>query len=693
MIFVAKGDMIQLKNIIFLLLLIVCTQFALTQTSIDSSAVIYGWQLEDNYITPEKAEIDTNLVNFQLHNPVYRKYNSLTTLGSNGSAYLANSFFQRSNQDDLLFLNSYKDYLHTYENTLYINSRKPFTHLQYITSWPKSDREEVFKAFHSQNINSKWNIGFDIAFIADKAQYKYIDVQQRRFSIFSSYNSDNYTLHASFNLNRNAYGENGGVVDTSYYGDWDFTKNISTSFTGGDGTGSSPYEAYVTNRLRYIDGMVSQSFKILTIGNKNDSTENSIAQPIISHVLKIRRAAKIYENSAAINNQYYDNIYSNISETYDSAAEYRIANKLQLDFKTKLRKKVIAGVYGSINHEYLKYTHYSLLDTSLVDSSLYGVMPNGQIPRANYRYTSIPGNGVVNYDTIYDINSVENMSNIFVTAGLYGKFWTHFESRFNATLYIQGYKAGQTKLDGIINTNVEILKRPYQLLIAGSLENIKPSYQLNNYYSNHYMWSNDFDFINKVHLSSKLVAPSNGFEIEGHYALLNNFIYLTDSMPNVYNKPISVSALTVQKEFIVWKFHSFNKLTYQVSENRSIIEIPSLLFFNSTYIDHTWLFKLTDGRLRTMMGVDIYYNTAFNGYNYIPALSLFAQPSNSGTTGSVGNHPYVDVWLNIRLKRTRFFFKYEHVNQSKDNQEHFYAVNYPSKLRTLTFGLSWTFYD
>jgi hypothetical protein len=196
--------------------------------------------------------------------------------------------------------------------------------------------------------------------------------------------------------------------------------------------------------------------------------------------------------------------------------------------------------------------------------------------------------------------------------------------------------------------------------------------------------------VNKVNLSGKLAAPVNKFEIEGHYSLLNNYIYYSDSLPLVYERPINITALTVQKEFVFWKIHSFNKLTYQVSENSSIIEIPSLIFFNSSFIDHTWQFKMTGGSLRTLFGVDVYYTSKFRGYNYIPALSMFYQ---QGESEFVGNYPFIDVWMNVRLKRTRFFLKYEHANASNDNLHHFYAVNYPSKISAFKFGISWTFYD
>jgi hypothetical protein len=632
------------------------------QVAIDSNAVIYGWMLDKQFVNPILTEIDTNLVNYQLHNKVTRKYYSLTTIGSYGSPYLQNEFFHRRNHDDLLFLNSYIDYFNTYDNTLYLNTRKPFSHLEYIQSWPKSDREEYLNVFHSQNITKKWNFGVDISIISDKSQYRYQNTNNKAFKVFSSYTGANYKMHLSLNLNRYFSGESAGVIDSSYYfSNWRFTKEIQTTFTGSENVGAQPYSPNVTNKIRYMDGMLSQNLKLFSIGGKSDDSLNvstTIAQPIVSHVFKIRRASKIYENTDANNMDYYQHSYSNTKETYDSASEYKVANTLQLDFKTRINK-VIAGVYGSVNHEYHKFNYFSLFDTASDDT------------------------------TLIQIDRTRKYSDIFVSAGVYGKFWTNFESRFNGTIYLSGYKAGQTIIDGLVNTNVKIRNYPFQLYVAGAIENISPTYMLNTYYSNHYIWNEDFKNTNKLFLSSKIAAPSNRFELEGNYTLLSNHIYLTDSMPLSYNQPMSISALTIQKEFVVWKFHSFNRLTYQVTENRSIIELPSLLFFNSTYIDHTWRFKLTNGWLRTMLGVDIYYNTGFNGYDYNPALAMFYQ---SDVTTTVGNYPYIDVWLNVRLKRTRFFLKYEHVNSS-DNLNHFYALNYPAKRGALKFGLSWTFYD
>ncbi|QQS49999.1 MAG: hypothetical protein IPM71_10345 [Bacteroidota bacterium] len=663
-----------------------------SQSVSDSNAVLNGWILDKWFVNPEKTIIDTNLENFQIHNIILRNYSSAATLSSNGSPYLSNLFFSRK-QDDLLFLNSYSDYFSSYSTTVYFNTRKPFTQLDYMLSWPKTDREEYFKIFHTQNINDRLNFGLSAGVTTDKGQYRYINANSKSFSVFSSYTGRNYTIHLSLDLNRYYAGENGGVVDSSYNGDWQFTKEIETYFTGGS-TSSSVPDVDVRNKVRYIDGMLSQNIKLFTIGQKTDSgnVSNNLAQPSVSYVVRYRKASKIYENKEEINNYYYDNIYSNIKATYDSIAEMRVTNTFQFDFKTKLRNKVTAGVFANVNHDYLKYTYYSLLDTALIDSSFFNrIDTTGLTPQerqlSENKYLK---KGVTNYDTLYDINSNQSLYNIYVSGGIYGKFWTHFQSRFSASIYLAGYKAGETMLDGLMLTNINLFNRPYQLFLSGSLENRVPSYQLNNYYSNHYIWEKDFKAINKLFLSSKLSAPSNRFEIDLKYNVLRNYIFITDSMPESYNQPLSIWALAVQKEFVVWKFHSINKITYQVSENRSVVEVPALVVFNSTYIDQTWLFKLTGGKLRTMLGADVYYNTEMKATGYIPALSLFHIQNSSNMTG---NYPYVDLWLSMKLKRTRFFLKYEHVNSSTRNLNHFLAQNYPSKSAAFKFGLSWTFYD
>ena len=81
--FVGIGQMY--RNILIGFFAFISISFTYSQVSVDSNIVIYGWQLDENYIMPVKTDIDTNLINFQLHNVVSRNYTWLTTTGSAGS--------------------------------------------------------------------------------------------------------------------------------------------------------------------------------------------------------------------------------------------------------------------------------------------------------------------------------------------------------------------------------------------------------------------------------------------------------------------------------------------------------------------------------------------------------------------------------------------------------------------------------
>jgi hypothetical protein len=663
----------------------------------DTSAVIYGWTLDKYFIQPEKSDIDTDLVGFQVDNPMIERYVSASFLGNVGSAYIPNYFFDRDYTEDLLFLNSYKSYFNTFDNTCYINTRKPFTNLVYYNAGSKRDKYETIEVTHSQNVNKKLNFGFNIKVLSDRGQYKYLDVKNKNFKAFTSYSGDRYKLHTNFNINRYQASENGGILDSVFLDtNYAQTKAYPVNFSGIDT--KTPNEAYVTNKVRYIDFFLSQQLKLFTIGkSKNDSViHSSFTEPSISHVFIARRCSKIYQDGE-LNmpvNQLYSNAFVNPLETYDSIAETRFTNKFQFDFKARIRKKVLVGVYGNIGHDYIKYSYYSLLDSTLYKNSANKPV---YYDSASDRFYYVNSEDTLYYNIFRDRNkninsSIDNhhsISNVYVSGGIYGKFWTYFQSQFSATIYLAGYKAGQTRIDGELQSQLTVMNKPYHFIVIGSMENIVPSYQLNNYYSNNYIWEGSFNNYTRINLSSKIVSPSNKFELSGNYTLLRKYVYLTNSDPVLYNQAFNLFAISLERDFKLGEFHSYNKVIYQASENEEIVGVPTLIVYNSTYIDHNWIFRSTGGELRTMIGFDVHYNSYFKGYNYIPARSMFYQENEQ----TIGGYAYIDFWLNVKLKRTRFFAKYEHANSSLGRKDYFNAISYPAKQNVFKFGISWTFYD
>jgi hypothetical protein len=212
----------------------------------------------------------------------------------------------------------------------------------------------------------------------------------------------------------------------------------------------------------------------------------------------------------------------------------------------------------------------------------------------------------------------------------------------------------------------------------------------NRFVSNAFIWKQELKQTNISNLSGDIRIQSARFEVNADYFLLHNYVYFdTAALPRQLNQVLSVLTITGAKEFRVWKWHSINKLAFQQTSHPDVLSLPALAVFSSNYLEHEFNFKATQGKLTTMLGFDLYYNTSYYANAYMPSLAVFYQQKEK----MLGNHPYLDVFLNIRLKRVRFFLKYEHLNSGWLEKNFFTALHYPMNQRYLKMGISWTFYD
>jgi hypothetical protein len=100
------------------------------------------------------------------------------------------------------------------------------------------------------------------------------------------------------------------------------------------------------------------------------------------------------------------------------------------------------------------------------------------------------------------------------------------------------------------------------------------------------------------------------------------------------------------------------------------------------------LFK---GALIGDLGFDFYYTSKYKASAYMPATGIFHLQDEY----NVGGFPFLDVFLTIRIKRTRIFVSYNNLLHGLRfiGENYFTAYNYPLKPRNVRVGLVWTFYD
>jgi hypothetical protein len=282
------------------------------------------------------------------------------------------------------------------------------------------------------------------------------------------------------------------------------------------------------------------------------------------------------------------------------------------------------------------------------------------------------------------------MYNSYLSSGFTKLFANRIEMNFYGRYFVSGYRFGDFLLAADMRIILGKLSMPITLWAKIENELKAPDYLYTHYFSNNYVWVNNFKKTSRNHLSTNLAISSKKFDIQGDYYLLSNVIYLDEkAVPTIYRNTLSVFSLGLTKQFDFWKITSRNKLIYQKSENRNVLDLPEIAFNNSTYLKHLFNFRSTGGKLLAMLGFDMFYNTKYYASAYMPSLASFHRQSNK----RIGNYPYFDVFLNLQLKRFKFFVKMEHVNSGWIDQNYFSVLHYPRNRRDLKFGLSWTFYD
>ena len=127
-----------------------------------------------------------------------------------------------------------------------------------------------------------------------------------------------------------------------------------------------------------------------------------------------------------------------------------------------------------------------------------------------------------------------------------------------------------------------------------------------------------------------------------------------------------------------------NEWTFQQS-SESTLPLPKLNIWSNVFLRFR-IAKVLD----TELGADVRYFTEYYAPAYSPAIGLFAVQSPSHRT-LIGNYPWINAYLNFKLKGVRFYLAYNHLNQSEGR--YFLVPHYPTNQRMLQFGICWTFFN
>lgn len=522
-------------------------------------------------------------------------------------------------------------------NRKFYNSGKPYTKIQFIVG----QKEELnVGVTHAHPFGKNCNVAFGFQRIRSTGFYQRQNTNNTSIDLNGWYRSPGrrYALMADVYWTYIDANENGGIEDDN---DFEFATQLDRKIVPVNLAG-----AETKQRMRgawakeyFSLGKISD-----TIPDKSDTGKfRTRINPswAIVHSISITDEKYIYSDRDP-QNGFYANVLRDTNLTHDSTYTYKLENGLWLE-RFQLHNGKQRSLFGKIGvrhetGEVFNDTIYNAFSNFLIDGSI----------------------SLQNADT----------SNLRFFSGANLKGW----------FALNGYNKGDYFIHAMIKGLLDI---------TAEQKRQHADFIYSHYSGNHFTWLNDFYPSTQTDLfAGSHILFGRAGEIEFRTGLHN------------YDKPVyfdenylpaqllnSVNAVSGEAILLLGtkSFKTKTNFTWTKLPSNSPIRMPELLVRESIYGN----FRLFKKALQLQVGTDVTWFSGFYGYSYNPNISQFYIQNDK----QIGNYPFIDAWMSIKVKPVRFFVKADHVNAGMMGRNYYLIPHYPQNDFALKFGLSWVFND
>ena len=614
--------------------------------------------MNDVIISP----LDTLIDNWRIDYPYFLDGVGDMTLGGLGQSTLPFNYFDRPDNQDFEFAQSYDAYTYRMDNVPFYNSKTPYLNFMYLESGQKRYREEHFEVVMAHNVSPSTSFNVNYKARGTKGLYDWQRTRNNNLSLAFAHTGKRYSLHAAYINNRIEQRENGGAV-----GLWAVADTI---FEHPSGVPMKLAEAEAENSYRNNSFFVKQAYALPLVPLTDyDFSLADLPAIYIGHTFEYNTWSKLYTDKFAtyidergsindngeyspVEGRYYENWYISPTMSRDSICERVVSNKVFVEAQPWDREGAIGRLGGGVGLDLHYYSQFNL------DSYIGG------------------GNAVNKETSWYAYGAVSGKIRRFADWGADAKF------------YPSGYRGGDLSLNAYLALTARF--RGHPVILSGRFSQMRqsPSYWQNNLFSNHYVWFNSFDKEDETRFEVSLKVPDWALELSFWQGVVSNKIYYgATSLVAQEASAISLTSLYARKDFRIGGLHLDHRVLLQWSTNQEVIPVPLCSAYLSYYYEF-WVEKKKV--LRMQIGVDGRFNTSYYAPSYNPALSAFYNQRDY----QVGDYPYLDAFIMAKWKRMRIFLKYQHVNMGLfGNGEYMTVAGYPQNPGMFKFGISWGFYD
>lgn len=512
----------------------------------------------------------------------------------------------------------------------YYRSTGPYAALTGITG---SKQLQAFKLLFTHTFREKLNFTLRLNRYNSLGFYKRQQTYTNTFFLSSNYEGRRWGYHLYILNNNNRNQESGGLTDTLLN---DSTNLISKELLSVRLRGAS-------RENRETKAMINPWFRL---NDRPDSVAGT------NHYLTLKSTLSFnmfrYRDAYARTDNFYSQFLIDTAGTSDSSHVRQLSNELSYAFITRNSGvSFSAGYRNEISNVWQEAD--SLIFNHLLVSSLVLRKSLGQKPAGN-------------------------------STGRY------LASAFNAAYVLAGGNEGNFKIEGKGEWNFHPEKRR-ALELKVLFEQRSPDYIYNNWNSTHFQWTNNRYEDQQRFQSCLSFALGNVFQAGLFYQSTTNLLYFDDlASPRQLRGTIVNTGLTFDFGKVIWK-HLGLALSYTLQNTSA--EQYQRLPQNSATAKIFYTGNLFHNNLQLQLGAQAQAYQSFLPYAYMPATQVFYLQDKVSTE----TYPFVDVYMNARIRPVSFFLKLENVLNGRVGTNYALVMGYYQSPLAFRFGLTWVFFD
>lgn len=602
----------------------------------DSTLVKYFYQSLDNKQLGDVKVWDTTTLSASFYDPTNPLFEYYQELSNSGHAHNNLEFSFPSSIGFNHNLASYDRFIINKDKILYPIVYQPFTEISYMMG---SKKEQHLNVIFCRELLPRFYIALN--FNIDYAP----SVYQR------SYAQNHYFMgNFRWNTLNERYGFNG------YY----FTNKIDVYESGGitydtlfidnvlDDKSVIPVNLSNASNLIKVSGFGLNQYFILSKSDIKKGKKIGLGR--INYSFDYQRNRYLYKDEDPTSDFYanYDPVLNN-EETADSVTFYTIKNGINWNSLS----------YGRYNNDIPFYLTFGVEHNFTRHKGYKDIVTEEQFAQADFQNLRAKAGIIIN---------------LFKSTRITGK----------GELILSDYHAGDFILDGQWKQFLGTYKKNIGALVFNvNLSRKSADWFEETYYSNNFRWHNDFSPATYMRLNG--AYENRWLSIGLKQTTIDHYIYFGENAkPVQYTGTLNITSAYAKLDVRLKHFNIAGLASVQVADNEDVVHLPA--FYGKLKLG--WNITLVKGVSMLQPSVVINYFTEYYADAYMPALRTYHLQKDV----KIGNYPFLDFYLTIKLKRANIFIGYTNIYSLSKDYRYFTTPHYPMRDSKFVFGVKWRLY-